>query len=103
MTNIKKGDLVKILSGKDRSETGKVLKVNTKLNMATVEGRNIVFRHRKPKKGGEKGQKLRIPMPMRASRLMVVCPHCKKPARIGHVTDEKGMKRRVCKRCGKNI
>ena len=103
MTNIRKGDLVKILSGRDRGETGKVLSVNTKFDMATVEGRNIVFRHRKPKKGGEKGQKLELPMPMHASRLMVVCPHCKKPTRIGSVTDEKGTKSRICKQCGKNI
>ena len=95
MTNIRKGDLVKILSGRDRDKTGKVLGVNTKLDMATVEGRNIVFRHRKPKKGGEKGQKLQLSMPMHASRLMVVCPHCKKPTRISRVTDEKGIKSRI--------
>ena len=103
MTNIKKGDLVKILSGKDRGETGKVLSLDTKLDTATIEGRNIVIRHRKPKKGGEKGQKLRLPKPIAASRLMVVCPHCNKPARMGHVVDEKGIKNRVCKRCEKRI
>ena len=101
--HLRKGDLVKVLSGKDRGKTGKVLTADLKLAQATVEGRNILVRHQKPKKAGQKGQKIQVPMPIRVSRLMVICPHCKKPARVGHATDEKGIKSRICKKCNKRI
>lgn len=103
MFNIRKGDNVKILLGKDRGKTGKVLNVDPKTDRVTVEGRNIYVRHERPKKAGQKGQKIEFPRAMNASNLMLVCPHCGKPARIGHMIDEKGVKFRTCKRCGKKI
>jgi large subunit ribosomal protein L24 len=99
MLTLKKGDTVKILSGKDRGETGKVIFVSGKTGQATVEGHNIYSRHEKPKQSGQKGQKVQFPRPMDASNLMIVCPHCRKPTRVGYLTDEKGMKTRVCKKC----
>lgn len=103
MFNIKKGDQVKILVGKDRSKTGKVLAVHPAAGRATVEGRNMVFRHERPKKQGQKGQKIQVPMPVNLSDLMLVCPHCGKTGRLGRKTDESGVKLRVCKKCGKDI
>ena len=100
---IKKGDTVKILAGKDQGKTGKVLHVSEKSGKATVEGRNIYVHHQKPKKSGEKGQKIQLPKPINVSKLMLVCPHCAKPARIGRITDEKGIKIRICKKCKKQI
>ena len=101
--HIVKGDKVKILSGKDRGKTGKVLKVNIKLGKAVVEGLNIFVKHQRPKKQGEKGQKIQFPRAMDSSSLMLMCPHCGKPTRVGREISEKGIKARICKNCRKRI
>ena len=92
-----------MLVGRDRAKTGKVLNVSPKSGRATVEGVNIYSRHERPKRQGQKGQKIHVPMPVNISNLMLVCPSCKKPARVGHFTDEKGVKSRICKNCKKTI
>lgn len=101
--NLRTGDTVKILGGKDRGRSGKVLAVFGKRERATVEGLNIFVRHQRPRKSGEKGQKIHVSMPLPLSNLMLVCPHCGKPTRVGHLLDEKGQKSRKCKKCGKRI
>ena len=103
MIYIKKGDTVKILSGKDRTKTGKVLSVAPQTGKAIVEGRNMITRHEKPKKSGQKGQKIQLPAPMQLSNLSLICSNCGKPTRVGAKTDDKGNKTRVCKKCGKEI
>lgn len=103
MLHIRKGDQVKILAGKDRGKTGKVLAVDFKSGRATVEGRNIQVRHERPKKAGQKGQKVALPAPLQASNLMLVCPSCGKSSRVGARVGDKGVKFRVCKLCGKDI
>ncbi|MBI4049875.1 MAG: 50S ribosomal protein L24 [Candidatus Doudnabacteria bacterium] len=101
--HIRKGDTVKILTGRDRGQTGKVLAVDPGTGRATVEGRNLFFRHERPKKQGQKGQRVQLPGRISLGKLMLVCPHCKKAARVGRVTDDKGIKTRICKNCGKSI
>lgn len=101
--HIKKGDTVKILTGKDRGKSGRVLAVDPRGARATVEGLNLFFRHERPKKQGQKGQRVQLPGTVALGKLMLVCPHCKKAARIGHATDDKGQKTRICKNCGKTI
>ncbi len=101
--HIKKGDTVKVLIGKDRGKTGKILGVFLKLGKATVEGLNLYFRHERPKRSGQKGQKIQFPRPIEVSNLMLVCPHCHKATRTGHRVDEKGLKTRVCKKCKRRI
>lgn len=99
LMKIKTNDTVKIISGKDRGKTGKVTHVFAEKNRVVVEGANIAKKHSKPKKQGQKGQIIRMPMPIDASNAMVVCLSCDKPARIGKKTA--GSKKvRVCKRCG---
>jgi len=99
---IRKGDNVKILSGKDRGKMGKVLRVIPKEGKVLVEGLNLVKKHVKPKKQGEKGQRVSIPAPVDASNAMLVCPKCSKPSRIGYkLIGEK--KHRVCKKCSKEL
>ena len=56
MHKIKKGDLVKIITGKDKDKTGKILAVNTKKNTVTVEGCNMVTKHTKPSAQNQQGQ-----------------------------------------------
>jgi len=104
---IKKGDRVKILAGKDKGKTGKVLQVFTGRNKASIEGLNLLIKHMRPRRQGEKGQRIEFPAPMDLSNLALVCPKCNKPARVGHKTVEiaqegkkgKKQKNRVCKKC----
>lgn len=100
--NIRKNDEVKILSGKDKGKTGKVLEVFPKESRLVIEGVNVKVRFSKPRKQGEKGQRLELPAPMTTSKVILVCPHCGKTTRVGHETNEQG-KFRKCKQCGRTI
>jgi len=95
---IKKGDKVLIIRGKDRTKIGQVLKVLPKNNKLIIEGLNLMTRHVKPRKSGEKGQKLKVPSPIDVSNVKIICPKCKKPTRIGF-RKEKNRKVRICKKC----
>jgi len=95
---IRKNDQVKILSGKDRGKIGKVLHVMPKNGKAIVEGLNLAKKHSKPRRQGEKGQRISIPAPLDLSNLMLVCPKCSKAARIGFKISGKH-KYRICKKC----
>lgn len=95
---IKKGDNVKILSGKDRGKTGKVTRVLLKEEKAIIDGLNLVKKHTRPKRQGEKGQRISVPAPVDISNLMLICPKCSKSTRIGYKVTEKS-KFRVCKKC----
>lgn len=104
--NIKKGDKVKILAGKDKGKTGKVLQVFAESNRASIEGLNLLIKHMRPRKQGEKGQRIEFPAPINLSNVMLVCSKCGKPTRVGsqyaEITknDQKIKKKmRVCKKC----
>lgn len=95
---IKKGDTVEIVSGKDRGKRGKILKVWPKKKKLIVEGLNLVVKHVRPRREGEKGQRIKISVPLWLSKVILVCPHCKKRTRVGFkFFGEK--KARVCKKC----
>lgn len=98
--HVKKGDTVQIISGKDRGLQGKVLEVSPKEGKVIVEGRNLVTKHVKPRKMGEQGGIVKAEGALYASKVMVVCPKCKKPVRVGHQVSEEGKKIRVCRKCG---
>ncbi len=104
---IKKNDKVLIISGKDRGKTGKVLRVFPKEGRILVEGVNIVKKHQKPKREGEKGQVIQLPKPIDASNVKIICPNCGKASRIGYkiiLKDKKQkMKTRICKKCGQEL
>jgi large subunit ribosomal protein L24 len=100
--NLKKGDKVKILAGKDKGKTGKVLQVFTEENKASIEGINLLIKHMRPKRQGDKGQRIEFPAPMDVSKVMVMCTKCGKPTRIAHkymATGDKKKKYRMCKKC----
>ncbi len=99
---IKKDDTVKILAGKDRGKTGKVIKVNPKSGKLIVEGLNVYKKHMRPKKQGEKGEIIKISRPMNVSNSMIVCPNCKQATRVGFRL-EKDNKFRYCKKCQSRI
>src|SRR3989338_7810191 len=79
---IKKVDKVKILAGKDKGKTGKVLQVFASADRASIEGLNLLIKHMRPRKQGEKGQRLEFPAPLNLSNVMLVCPKCDKPTRV---------------------
>jgi large subunit ribosomal protein L24 len=115
---IKKGDLVQILSGKDRGKQGRVIEARPGERRVIVENLNIVKRHTRPRPikdssrmGGpqiQPGGIIEKAAPIDVSNVMVVCPTCKLPTRVGIAfKDVKGeqVKVRVCKRdgCGQEI
>lgn len=97
--HVKKGDTVVILSGDDRGKKGKVLEVSPKEGKVIVEGLNMVKKHVKPRKMGDPGGIIEAEGAMYASKVMVICPHCNKPTRVGHQKAGEENKVRVCKRC----
>jgi large subunit ribosomal protein L24 len=99
---IKKGDNVKMTAGKDRGKTGKVIQVFPELEKVVVEGMNLMSKHMKTRRAGEKGQKLEFSGPVNASNVLLICPKCAKPTRIGSkvlVDGSEKRKVRVCKKC----
>ena len=100
--NIKKNDMVKILAGKDKGKSGKVLEVLSKSGKVVVEGLHIRVRFSRPKKQGEKGQRLELPAAINASKVMLVCPHCGKTTRVAREVTNNGIFRK-CRKCGKVI
>ncbi|MDD2822723.1 MAG: 50S ribosomal protein L24 [Candidatus Daviesbacteria bacterium] len=98
---IQTGDSVKILLGKDRGKTGKVLRVWTKEDKVLVEGINMYKRHVK-KTAQHEGGILDIPKQINISNVAFMCPECKKPTRIG-MKIEADTKYRFCKKCKEKI
>lgn len=95
---LKKGDNVKILSGKDRGKTGVILKAFPEDNRVQIEGLNVFKKRSKPRRQGEQGQVVAVSRPLAASRVMIICPNCKSPTRIGGRA-EGSRKVRYCKKC----
>ena len=101
--SIKKGDVVVVLSGKDKGKQGKVLEVMPKSGKVIVEKINVVSRHTKPRKQGEEGGILKKEAPMYACKVQKVCPKCNKATRPAHKMLADGKKVCVCKKCGAEI
>jgi large subunit ribosomal protein L24 len=115
---VRKGDLVQMLAGKDRGKQGRVLDAQPRERRVIVENLNVARRHTKPRPmrdssrmGGTQmtpGGIIGKPMAVPVSNVMVVCPTCKLPTRIGYeIKESKGetLKVRVCRRdgCGQEI
>ena len=96
--HIKKGDTVKILAGKDRGKSGKVLAVLVQDGRLTVEGVNVYAKRVRPKRQNQKGEIVHLPRPITASNAMLVCGNCKRTTRAG-IRMEGESKVRYCKKC----
>ena len=109
---IKTGDKVKMLSGKDRGKTGKVLQVFSNDKKVVIEGLNLLIKHQRPRKQGEKGQRIQFPRTVDVSNIALICPKCNKATRVGFkvVVPKKGeksdngkkarkIKSRICLKC----
>jgi large subunit ribosomal protein L24 len=109
---VRKGDTVQVISGKDRGDKGKVIETDPDKNRILVEGINRIRKHTKVTqntRGAKTGGIVTQEAPIHVSNVMVVCPECDQPTRIGKrqdvVDEETGKTRpvRICKRCGKEI
>lgn len=98
--NIKKGDTVQIMTGKDAGKKGKVIRAIPDNNKIVIEGANRAKRHSRPTRALPQGGILQIEQPLDVSNVMLVCSKCKKPARVGKKILDNDQKVRVCKRCG---
>ena len=100
---IKKGDRVKVISGKDRDKEGVVLHAFPKEKRVTVEKINIVRKAMRPTQQNPQGGITSIEAPINVCNVMLVCPECKQATRVAMRINEDGKKVRVCKKCGKDI
>lgn len=99
---IKKGDEVKLASGKDKNKTGKVVRVFPREGSLLVEGLNVFKKHSRPRESGKKGEIILVPKPLKSSTVRLICPSCHKITRVGYNL-EGDSKVRICKKCGKTL
>jgi large subunit ribosomal protein L24 len=97
---IRHGDMVKVMAGRSKGKTGKVLSVNREKNRVTVEHANIMKKHTRPNpQKNVRGGIIDKEAPIHISSVMLICPGCGKHTRVGHTNLPDGTKVRVCKRC----
>jgi large subunit ribosomal protein L24 len=100
---IRKGDVVRVVTGDDKGSTGKVLRVLKDENKLVVEGINRVYRHLKPSRRNPQGGRLSKEMPVDVSNVMLIDPSSNKPTRIGVRILADGSKERYAKRSGASL
>jgi large subunit ribosomal protein L24 len=100
---IRKGDRVRVLSGKDRGKEGEVMRAIPRAGKVIVDGVNIAKKHQRPTRTTQQGGIIDKDMPIPVSNVALVCPSCGKAARVGYTFDKSGAKVRVCKKCGGEI
>ena len=100
--NVKKGDEVIVIAGKDKGKTGKVVQVIPSQDKVVVEGVAIVKRHTKPTQKMPQGGIIEKEAAIHVSNVMPFCSTCKNGVRVAH-TIENGTKTRVCRKCGKAL
>lgn len=103
MMKIKKGDKVKVIAGKDIGKGGEVEKVLRRENKAVVAGVNLLKKHLKRRGEKEPGGIVSVAAPLHLSNLMLICPKCRKPARVSYEIKKNGRKVRICRRCREEI
>ena len=108
--NIRSGDTVRVMTGKDRGKAGKVLAVDPVKRRITVEGVNTLKKHVRPNPAVRQAGIVERPGPLSVANVMLVCTKCGKPARVGHdvLSVQQGeavtrQKVRVCKQCHQQI
>jgi large subunit ribosomal protein L24 len=99
---IKKGDRVRVLSGKDRGRDGTVMRAIPGEGKVIVEGVNVAKRHSRPRRPTMQGGIIDKDLPMAVSKVAILCGQCG-PTRIGVRFDELGHKVRVCRKCGGDL
>jgi large subunit ribosomal protein L24 len=103
--NVRRGDTVLVLAGKDRGKRGTVDRVEkTKRGFGVViPGINMAKRHQRARSRTQSAGIIDLPVPIHVSNVQVICPRCNRPTRVGHGQLENGKRTRLCKRCGEQI
>jgi large subunit ribosomal protein L24 len=97
---IKKGDRVRVIAGKDLGKEGDVMAVLPKANKVIVDGVNVAKKHQRATRATMQAGIIDKDLPIHVSNVMLVCPSCDKPTRVGY-QGEGQSKQRVCRKCGK--
>ncbi|MDO8588639.1 MAG: 50S ribosomal protein L24 [Armatimonadota bacterium] len=105
---LKKGDEVIVLAGKDKGKRGKIIQTIPDEGKVIIDGVNIVTRHQRPRMTGRATPKtqtgtIKKPAPLAGGKVMLICPHCSKPAKTTIHLVEDGGKTRVCKLCHQTV
>lgn len=95
---IRTGDNVKVIAGREKGKSGKVMQVFPEDERVVIEHLNVRTRHL-PARGSSKGQRVEFSAPIAAANVMLVCPKCSAATRTGRVALADGKKVRVCKKC----
>ncbi len=99
---LRKGDRVRVLTGKDRGDEGEVMRVLPKENRVIVEGVNVAKKHQRALRATMQAGIIDRDMPIPASNVAIICP-TDGPTRIGYRFDDQGKKVRICRKCGGDI
>lgn len=102
-SHVKVGDMVFVLSGKDKKKRGRIVALSASEKKALVSGINKVKKHLKARRIGDDSGIVEVEAPIRTDKLQVVCPNCDSPTRVGHELNQKNIKVRVCKKCKKQF
>ncbi len=101
--NVKKGDRVKVIAGKDKGKEGEIIRALPSKGRVVVEKVNMIKKAMRPTQQNPQGGISTMEAPLNVSNVMLVCPSCKAATRVGHRVKDDGKKVRVCKKCGKDI
>lgn len=101
--HVKKNDMVKIIAGKEKGKTGKVLRVFPAKGRVVVESLNIIKRHTRPTQVNPEGGIVEKEAPVSISNVMLICGACNEPARTGVRKLDDGSKARYCKKCNEIV
>jgi len=101
--HVTKGDTVRVVRGDDKGKEGKVLRVYTKTGRITIDGVNIVKRHRKARRAEEQSEIVDFPAPIHASNVMLIDPKSGSPTRVRMRMDDDGTKERISVKSGEAI
>lgn len=107
--NLKKGDEVIVLSGKDKDKRGKIIRTIPEEGRVIVDGINVVTRHQKPRSAGSRAMvkqqlgEMQMPLGVSVSKVMLVCPKCSKETRPARSAGSDGTMARSCRKCGEFV
>jgi large subunit ribosomal protein L24 len=101
--NIRKDDMVQVITGDDAGATKRVLRVLPDENKVVVEGVNRVYKHLKPDRRNAQGGRLSKEMPVAISNVLLYCSTCRRGVRVGRRYGTDGHKERYCKSCGNGL
>ncbi len=101
--SLRKNDKVRVLSGKDRGKEGLILKIDRSNNRIIVEDVNKITKTVKPNQTNPQGGFITRENFLGVSRVMLICPLCHKPTRVGHAILSDGKKVRTCRHCQEHI